>query len=131
MIDGRCTHPEGPTAEGKTTATLFKNAEEEKQRKHGPACQKKGHTFIPFVWTTGGALGKQALKLIDKLAEKLGDRWNRPKGRCKAWIKGQLALSIARATSACIRNTRGSLPRAAYDIQSFDGAAIWEGVARF
>ena len=32
MIDGRCTHPEGPTAEGKTTATLLKNAEEEKQR---------------------------------------------------------------------------------------------------
>ncbi len=51
--------------------------------------------------------------------------------RCKGWIKGQVALATARATSACIRNVRGSLPQAAYDIPAFDGAAIEGGVARF
>ena len=128
--DSRYTHPEGEVAQGKTAAELFQLAEDDKKRKYGVACQKKGHKFIPFVWTTGGALGQCARKLIEKLAAKLGERWNRPKGRCKAWIQGQIALAIARATSACIRNTRGSLPQEAYDIPSFDGAAIGEGVAR-
>ena len=89
----------------------MKEAEEAKYRKHGIACQRNGHKFMPFVWTTGGAIGKYGMKLIDKMAERLGERWHRPKGRCKGWIKGQIALAIARSTSACIRNVRGSYRR--------------------
>ena len=131
IVDGRCTHPEGRTVEGKVTAVIVKEHEDEKQRTYGAACQAKGYKFVPFVWTTGGVIGQSAMKLINKLAERLGERWHRPKGRCKGWIKGQIALAIARSTSACIRNVRGSIPQAAYDIPAFDGAAIASGVARF
>jgi hypothetical protein len=86
------------TAEGKATAVIVKEHEDEKQRTYGAACQAKGHKFIPFVWTTGGVIGQSAMKLINKLAERLGERWHRPKGRCKEWIKGQIALAIARST---------------------------------
>ena len=112
----------------------MKEHEDEKQRTYGAACQAKGHKFVPFVWTTGGVIGNNGnfcMKLVNKLADRLGERWHRPKGRCKGWIKVQIELAIARSTSACIRNVRGSLPQAAYDIPAFDGAAIASGVARF
>ena len=130
MIDGRCTHPEGVAAGEKLTSVLVAEAEEEKRKRYRSGCQARGHTCVPFVWTTGGVLGKSAMRLIDKMAARLGEKWNRPKGRCKGWIKVQVAIAIARATSACIRNVRGGLPQAAYDHPAFDGAAIAGGVAR-
>ena len=87
--------------------------------------------FLPAVWTTCGAKGDSFIKLVDKLSEKLAERWNRPKGRCKAWINARLAVAFAQATSACIRNVRGSLSEVANQMPLHDGAAIMGGVVRF
>ena len=133
MIDGRCTFPDSRARVEKRQGVddILKENEEEKHRKHGLACQRKGHKFIPFVWTPCGVLGKGAKSLIKLFADKLARQWNRPKGRCKGWINGQLAIAIARATSGCIRRHRGVIGLAAYDMPSYDGAAIASGVIRF
>ena len=67
MIEGRCTHPEGVAAGEKLTNVLVAEAEEEKRKRYKSACQARGHTFVPFVWTTGGVLRKAAMRLIDRL----------------------------------------------------------------
>jgi len=133
MVDGRCTFPDTARRieEGKGTDIILREAEEEKHRKHGAACQRQGHKFVPFVWTPCGALGKCAQALINIMADRLSRQWNIPKGRCKGWITGQLAIAIARATSGCIRKLRGSLGRFAYDMPMYDGAAIASGIIRF
>ena len=131
IIDGRCTFPDGQTAQNKATKTLLADQEKEKRDKHQAACAIKHMSFLPAVWTTCGAKGDAFIKLVDLLSERLAERWDRAKGRCKAWINGRLAIAIAKATSACIRNLRGSLSEAANELPLYDGAAIAGGVVRF
>ena len=131
IIDGRCTFPDGQTAQTKPLKVLLAEQEKEKRDKHQAVCSVKGMTFLPAVWTTCGAKGDSFIKLVDMLSERLSERWNRSKGSCKAWINARLAIAIAKATSACIRNVRGSLSEAANDMPLYDGAAIMGGVVRF
>ena len=131
VIDGRCTFPDGQTNQTKPIKVLIDEQEREKRKKHQAACAVKHMTFLPAVWTTCGAKGNSFIKLVDMLSERLSERWGRPKGRCKAWINARLAISIAKATSACIRNVRGSLSEAANHLPFYDGAAIAAGVVRF
>jgi len=109
IIDGRCTYPDGQKARTKPVQLLLEEQEREKRGKHQAACSVKHMAFLPVVWTTCGAKGNSFMKLVNMLSERLSEKWNRPKGRCKAWINARLAISIAKATSACIRNVRGSL----------------------
>jgi hypothetical protein len=133
MLDGRCTYPDLTRLieQRKGIDDILRGAEEEKQRTYGAACQRNGHKFLPFVWTPCGVLGKAARSIINLMADRLARQWHRPKGRCKGWINGQLAIAIARATSACIRKLRGTIGAAAYDMPTYDGAAIASGVIRF
>ena len=87
-------------------------------------------SFAPVVWTTCGAKGNAFMTLVDLLSAKLSERWGRGKGRCKAWINARMAIAFAKATSACIRNVRGSLVEMP-DMPCYDGAAIAGGVVRF
>jgi len=100
-------------------------------KKEKEQIQRQGHKFVPFVWTPCGALRKCVQALINIMADRLSRQWNRPKGRCKGCITGQLAIAIARATSGCIRKLRGSLGHFAYDMRMYDGAAIASGIIRF
>lgn len=131
IIDGRCFFPDGQSAQQKTAEELLAHHENEKRDKYQAACAVKHLSFIPAVWTTCGAKGNAFIKLVSLLSERLAERWGRPKGRCKAWINGRLAIAFAKATSACIRNLRGSLSEAANDMPLYDGAAIAGGVIRF
>ena len=133
IIDGRCTFPDGQTAVLKfpNPKSLLKEQEREKNDKHLAACVFKHMAFMPVVWTTCGAKGDSFMKLVDLLSVRLAERWDRPKGRCKAWINARLAIAFAKATSACIRNIRGTLSEAANVMPMYDGAAIAGGVIRF
>jgi hypothetical protein len=131
VIDGRCTFPDAMTNRTKETKGLLAEQEKEKRVKHQAACSIKQMSFLPAVWTTCGAKGDAFIKLVDMLSERLSERWHRSKGRCKAWINARLAIAIAKATSACMRNLRGSLSEAANAMPLYDGAAIAGGVVRF
>ena len=90
IIDGRCTFPDGQTAQLKSTKVLLAEHEKQKRDKHQAACAVKHMSFLPAIWTTCGAKGDAFMELVNLLSERLAERWQRSKGRCKAWINARL-----------------------------------------
>ena len=100
--------------------------EKQKERKYLAACERAGQHFVPFVLRTDGAFGPSAQKLVSRLAERLSEKWRRPKGTVMAWIRARLAMAVARASSACIRGNRTQQRRGRDELEvGFgDGAAL-------
>ena len=91
--------------------------------KYKQACIDQGYTFVPFVWTTDGALGPAAQALLKKIGKALATRWGKPLGLVMNWIQVRISVAIAVTTSVCIRNSRGSVEELEDNI-AYDGAVL-------
>ena len=108
QIDVRICHPAAPSYQGKTTQTILSDAEKIKKITYDPSCRRRGHKFIPFIITTDGALGVEANVLITKLAAVIATKLKMQKSKTMTWARSRLATALVRASSACIRGSRGS-----------------------
>ena len=61
LLDIRVTNTDAKSYASQTIQTILSNAETEKKRKYGMACEDRRATFTPFVTSVDGALGREAI----------------------------------------------------------------------
>ena len=86
-------------------ADVLVNAEEEKKRKYRLASEAHHASFLPFVISVDGALGKEAALFLGRMADRLSVTWGRSYGNVLGWLKARLSLAVIRATNVCLRGS--------------------------
>ena len=63
-------------------------------------------SFLPFVVSVDGALGREAALFLGRIAERLSVAWGRGYGNVLGWLKARLGFTVFRATNICLRGSR-------------------------
>ena len=106
IIDIRITYPEANSNRNSTVEKVLEKQEKEKKKKYLQPCLERRRHFTPFVTTTDGLMGKEAQKLVARLATRLAEKWRNPYSQVMAYLRGRLTIAILRGTSRRIRGTR-------------------------
>ena len=85
---------------------ILEKQEKEKKKKYLQPCLERRRHFTPFVTTTDGLMGKEAQKLVARLAARLAEKWRNPYSQVMAYLRGRLTIAILRGTSRRIPGTR-------------------------
>ena len=79
FFDVRVTHVSSRSNQGKYTATIFKEQENEKKRKNNQRVMDvEMGTFTPLVFGTNGGMGLDCQNFLKTLANKLPTKNNEP-----------------------------------------------------
>ena len=81
-----------------------------KKDKHGKHCHDQRKHFSPFVFSVDGMLGREALVVLSQLSQFMAAKRAEPLSQVRAWIKGRIAIAIARSYSQMIRGAQLSSP---------------------
>jgi hypothetical protein len=103
-IDVTIRHPLAPSRTRPGTDEIGKwheAQEEDKVKKYGEGCQRRGWTFIPFVMHCYGGMGDAALTFVTNCVHLLAgqhDAWERRgvEGNCWQGLSMALARELAR-----------------------------------
>ena len=88
--------------------TVLSDAEKIKKTTYESTCRKRGQKFVPFIITTDGAVGAEADVLIKKIAAATAAKLKMQKSTVVTWARSRIATALVRASSACIRGSRGT-----------------------
>ena len=107
FFDVRVTYVNSRSNQGKYTATIFKEQENEKKRK----CNQRVMgvemgTFTPLVFGTNGGMGLDCQNFLRTLANKLSTKTNEPYASVISWLRIQLSFAILRTVHRCVRGSR-------------------------
>ena len=87
FFDVCVTHVESQSSQGKHTATIFKEQENEKIRKYNQrVIDVEMGTFTPLVFGTNGGMGLNCQNFLRTLASKLSNKNNEPYGSVISWL---------------------------------------------
>ena len=75
-LDIRVTDTDAESFKLKSVPQVLKTQETEKKRKYKKACEERRWHFTPFVCSVDGALGKEAVGFLKRLAHKLAIKWH-------------------------------------------------------
>ena len=93
FFDVRVTHVNSRSNQGKHTATIFKEQENNKKSKYNQRVMDLGiGTFTPLVFGTNGGMGN----VLRTLANKLSSNHNEPYGNVISCLRIQLSFAILR-----------------------------------
>ena len=93
--------------QGKHTATIFEEQENEKKRKYNQRVMDvEMGTFTPLVFGTNGDMGLDCQNFLRTLANKLSSKNNYPYGSVISWLRIQLSFAILRTVHRCVRGCR-------------------------
>ena len=107
VIDVRVTHVNSRSNQGKYTATIFKEQENEKKRKYNQRVMDvEMGTFTPLVFGTNGGMGLDCQKFLRTLANKLSTKNEEPYASVISWLQIQLSFAILRTVHRCVRGSR-------------------------
>jgi hypothetical protein len=110
-LDIRVTDTDAESFKLKSVLQVLKTHETEKKRKYKKACIERRWHFKPFVCSVDGALGKEAVGFLKRLAHKLAIKWHFSYSVVMGFVRARLSLAILRATALCIRGSRKSCGR--------------------
>ena len=101
------THVNSRSNQGKHTATIFKEQENEKKRKYNQRVMDvEMGTFIPLVFGRNGGMGLGCQNFLRTLANKLSSKNNEPYGSVISWLRIQLSFAVLRTVRRCVRGSR-------------------------
>jgi len=107
FFDVRVTHVNSSSNTNKTTATIFKEQEQEKKRKyHQRILDVEMGTFTPLVFGTNGGMGSECQIFLKNLTEKLSTKTGESYAETMTWIRTRLRFQILKSTILCIRGSR-------------------------
>ncbi|CAH3167425.1 unnamed protein product, partial [Porites evermanni] len=107
FFDVRVTHVNSRSNQGKHTATIFKEQENEKKRKYNQRVMDvEMGTFIPLVFGTNGGMGLDCQNFLRTLANKLSTKNDEPYASVISWLRIQLSFAILRTVRRCVRGSR-------------------------
>ena len=89
--------------------TVFQKHEQEKKRAYNDrVIQVEKATFTPLVFSTSGAMGKEATSLHKRLVSLISQKRGTPYSETMSHVRRKLRFSILRTTLAAIRGYRGT-----------------------
>ena len=107
FFDVRVTHVNSRSSQGKQTATIFKEQENEERRKYNQRVMDvEMGTFTPLVFGTNGGMGLDCQNFLRTLANKLSSKNNEPYGSVISWLLIQLSFAISRTVNRYVRGSR-------------------------
>ena len=107
FFDIQVMHANSRSNQGKHTATIFKEQENEKKRKYNQrVIDVEMGTFTPLVFGTNRGMGLDCQNFLRTLANKLSSKNNEPYASVISWLRIQHWLAILRALHRCIRGSR-------------------------
>ena len=97
FFDVHVTHVNSWSNQGKYTATIFKEQENEKETKYNQRVMDvEMRTFTPLVFGANGGLGLDCQSFLRTLANKLSTKKDEPYASIISWLRIQLSFAILR-----------------------------------
>lgn len=124
IIDVRATDLDSKSYRNTAPDKVLQRHEKQKKGKYLQACLKQRRSFVPFVVSTDGMLGREANNLIRRLAQKLAEKWSFPYSQVCGMVRARVSIAIARATHLCIRGSRIPASKMSRKVQWEDGAGL-------
>ena len=107
FFDVRVTHVNSRSNQGKHTATIFKEQENEKKRKYNQRVMDvEMGTFTSLVFGTNGGMGLDCQNFLRTLANKLSSKNKEPYANVISWLRIQLSFAVLRSVHRCVRGSR-------------------------
>ena len=107
FFDVRVTHVNSRSNQGKSTATIFREQENEKKRKYNQRVMDvEMGTFTSLVVGTNGGMGADCQNFLRTLPEKISRKNNESYANVISWLRTQLSFAVLRTTHKCIRGSR-------------------------
>ena len=106
-VEPRLTHVNSRSNQGKPTAMLFKEQENEKKRKYQQrVLDVEMGSFTPLVFGTNGGMGVECQMFLRHLAEELSKKDGEPYAAVITWLRTRLSFEILRSVHLCVRGSR-------------------------
>ena len=107
FFDVRVTYVNSRSNQGKYTATIVKEQENEKKRKYNQKVKDvEMGTFTPLVFGTNGVMGLDCRNFLRTLANKLSTKNNKPYASVISWLRIQLSFALLRTVHRCVRDSK-------------------------
>ena len=108
LFDIRVVHTDAQSYVGRSVQAVLKSAELEKKRKYNQAAADRHMhaSFTPFVLSVDGLLAREADLTLQRFADKLSRKWDKPYAEIMGWMRTRLSFAILRATNYCVRGSR-------------------------
>ena len=107
FFDVRVTHVNSRSNQGKYTATIFKEQENEKKRKYNQRVMDvEMGAFTPLVFGTNWGMGLDCQNFLRTLANKLSAKSDEPCASVISWLRIQLSFAISRTVHRFLRGSR-------------------------
>jgi hypothetical protein len=119
IIDIRVTDTDANTYKHQNPYDVLRKQEKEKKKKY-----LKHRSFVPFVVSTDGLLGREAKNLLKQIALRLTAKWEQSYSVVRGFVNPRINLAILRATDLCIRGSRVPASKMSKRVQWLDGAGL-------
>ena len=106
FFDLRVTHVNSWSNQGKYTAMIFKEQENEKRKYNQRVMDVEMRTFTPLVFGANGGMRLDCQNFLRTLTNKLSTKNNDPYSSVISWIRIQLSFAILRTVHRCVRGSR-------------------------
>ena len=107
FFDVRVTYVNPWPNQGKHTAMIFKEQENEKKRKYNQRVMDvEMGTFTPLVFGTNRGMGLNCQNFLRTLANKLSSKNKEPYANVISWLRIQLSFAVLGSVQRCIRGSR-------------------------
>ena len=117
IFDVRVFHAPAPTNASKPIPVMYESHEKEKKRGYNArVIQIERGTFTPLVFSTSGGMGKEASKLVKRLAERMEFSTGQRYADAVGYIRKRLRFEILKTTVIALRGDRGAKLRSANNV---------------
>lgn len=106
FFDLRVTHVNSWSNQGKHTATIFKEQENEKRKYNQRVMDVDMGTFTPLVFGTNGGMGLDCHNFLRTLPNKLSSKNKEPYANVISWLRIQLSFGVLRSVHRGVRGSR-------------------------
>jgi hypothetical protein len=88
------------------------------------AYKHQNRSFVPFVVSADGLIGREAKNVLQFIALRLTAKWEQPYYVVRGFVNARINLAILRATNICIRGSRLPASKMSKRVQWLDGAGL-------
>ena len=106
IIDVRVTNVDCRTQRDKDPEKVLATHERAKKKKYLASCLEQRRSFIPFVVSADGLLGREASFLLQRLSALLAEKWDKPYSEVCGFVRARMSVAVVRATHLCLRGSR-------------------------
>ena len=124
IVDIRVTDTDANAYKHQHPHEVLKKQEKEKKKKYLRACLDQRRSFVPFVVSTDGLIGREARNLLKQIALRLTAKWEQPYSVVRGFVNARINLAILRATNLCVRGSRVPASKMSRRVQWLDGAGL-------